>query len=93
MKKIFSTELERQYDTEGMAETGESYYIFEEEFYKVGIFLPDWKTEYVEIISIDDLVSDLIDRNYGDIPRMFENHVWLSNYVTIDYVKKHFTHT
>jgi hypothetical protein len=55
--------------------------------------LPGWEAEYVEIISIDDLVSDLIDRNYGDIPRMFENHVWLSNYVTIDYVKKHFTHT
>jgi hypothetical protein len=44
------------------AETGESYYIFEEEFYKVGIFLPGWEAEYVEIISIDDLVSDLIDR-------------------------------
>ena len=92
-KDFVSTELEQFSSTEGMAETGESYYIFEEEFYKVGIFLPDWKAEYVEIISIDDLVSDLIDRNYGDIPRMFENHVWLSNYVTIDYVKKHFTHT
>ena len=92
-KDFVSTELERQYDTEGMAETGESYYIFEEEFYKVGIFLPSWEAEYVEIISIDDLVSALIDRESGDIPWMFKNHVWLSNYVTIDYVTKHFTHT
>ena len=92
-KDFVSTELEQFSDTEGMAETGESYYIFEEEFYKVGIFLPSWEAEYVEIISIDDLVSALIDRVSGDIPRMFEKYVWLSNYVTIDYVTKHFTHT
>ena len=66
---------------------------FEEEFYKVGILLPSYEAEYVEIISIDDLVSALIDRESGDIPWMFKNHVWLSNYVTIDYVTKHFTHT
>ena len=92
-KDFVSVELE-QYDTEeGMAETGESYYIFEEEFYKVGVFLPSWEAEYVEIISIDDLVSALIDRVSGDIPWMFKNYVWLSNYVTIDYVTKHFTNT
>ena len=76
-----------------MAETGESYYIFEEEFYKVGIFLPSYEAEYVEIISMDDLVSNLIDKESRDIPWMFKNYVWLSNYVTIDYVTKHFTHT
>ena len=92
-KDFVSTELEQFSSTEGMAETGESYYIFEEEFYKVGIFLPSYEAEYVEIISIDDLVSALIDRVSGDIPWMFEKYVWLSNYVTIDYVTKHFTHT
>ena len=35
------------------------------------------EAEYVEIISIDDLVSALIDRESGDIPWMFKNHVWL----------------
>jgi hypothetical protein len=39
--------------------------------------LPGWEAEYVEIISIDDLVSALIDRESGDIPWMFKNHVWL----------------
>ena len=92
-KDFVSTELEQFSSTEGMDETGESYYIFEEEFYKVGIFLPSYEAEYVEIISIDDLVSALIDRESGDIPWMFKKHLWLSNYVTIDYVTKHFTHT
>ena len=65
--------------------------------WEAGLIVGDKKNkvtaEYVEIISIDDLVSALIDRVSGDIPWMFEKYVWLSNYVTIDYVTKHFTHT